>query len=112
MTNKLSLQKKIILCSAIFFATLSTIFSVNSIYFKKSKTTTTILQTENIISEKYYACLVGNYVVIYKDGQTEPYMTTDIDVRSLPETDKKMLIQGIILSDETAINHFLEDYGT
>ena len=39
-------------------------------------------------------------------------LTTDIDIRTLPEADQKLLKQGIILSDEMAINNFLEDYGS
>lgn len=110
MYTKLSPAKKAILYPIILIAIISTFMSVRSVYtLPKTQTTAAPLNEQ---PPTYYATVVGNYVVIYKDGDTEPMITTDIDVRTLPEFDKKLLNQGIILSDETAINNFLEDYSS
>lgn len=112
MYIKLSPVKKAILYSFILTAIISTCLSVHSVHTSpKTQTTAAPVSNESIIPT-YYATVIGNYVVIYKDGDTEPMMTTDIDVRTLPEVDKQLLKQGIILSDETAISNFLEDYGS
>lgn len=112
MYTKLSPVKKIVLYPFIVIAIISTCLSVHSVYTSPKTQTTAAPLSEQSIIPTYYATVIGNYVVIYKDGDTEPMITTDIDIRTLPEVDKKLLKQGIILSDETAINNFLEDYGS
>lgn len=110
MYAKLTPTKKAILYPFILTAIISTFCSVHSVYTAPKAQTTSVSITQT--TTKYYATVIGNYVVIYKDGDTEPMITTDIDVRTLPEADKELLNQGIILSDEMAINQFLEDYGS
>lgn len=112
MYTKLSPVKKAILYSFILTAIISTCLSVHSVHAAPKTQTTAAPASDESSIITYYATVIGNYVVIYKDGDTEPMMTTDIDVRTLPEADKKLLNQGIILSDETAISNFLEDYGS
>ena len=112
MYTKLSSVKKAILYSFILTAIITTCLSVHSVHAApKTQTTAASVSDESSIIT-YYATVIGNYVVIYKDGDTEPMLTTDIDIRTLPEVDQKLLKQGIILSDEMAINNFLEDYGS
>ncbi len=111
MYSALSPMRKLILYPAILTALAGTVCSVHSVY-ATPKTTTTATPVESVSTPTYYASVVGNYVVIYQDGETEPMITTDIDVRTLPDADQKLLNQGIILSDKTAISRFLEDYGS
>ena len=112
MYTKLKKKKKIILYPFILTAIASTCLSVHSVYTSPKTQTTAAPVSEQPTTPTYYATVIGNYVVIYKDGDTEPMLTTDIDIRTLPEVDQKLLKQGIILSDEMAINNFLEDYGS
>ena len=49
-------------------------------------------------------------VVVYRAGESEPFMTTDTFVYSLPKSDKQKLEQGIIIEGEAALRKTLEDY--
>ena len=59
---------------------------------------------------QYTAKSVGNQVVIYETGRSEPVLLTGIDIRTLPEADRQALAVGIGLQDATALAHLLEDY--
>lgn len=58
----------------------------------------------------YYAALYDNQVVIYQAGQNTPIIITDIDVRTLPNTDRMALSQGIELETLDEVNRLVEDY--
>jgi len=60
--------------------------------------------------EPYVASSDGGRLVIMKGG--ELVMETDIDVRTLPSADREVLEQGIVLNDEEALAHLLEDYSS
>ena len=49
-------------------------------------------------------------VVVYRAGESEPFMTTDTFIYSLPKSDKQKLEQGIIIEGEAALRKTLEDY--
>lgn len=49
-------------------------------------------------------------VVVYRAGESEPFMTTDTFTYSLPKADKQKLEQGIIIEGEAALRRTLEDY--
>ena len=59
---------------------------------------------------QYTAKSVGNQVVIYETGRSDPVLMTGIDIRTLPEADRQALADGIRLQDATALAHLLEDY--
>lgn len=61
-------------------------------------------------SPSYYAGLSDNRVVIYVNGKAEPVLVTDIDVRTLPDTDRRQLAKGIPLANTADVNRLLEDY--
>lgn len=107
MKSQLSPLKKLILCFAIFTAVLGVLCSFHSVY---SQPKTTAVSASAPEKTTFYATLLDDKVVIYKDGDTEPFITTDINSRTLPIEDQKLLGQGMILSDENAVNRFLEDY--
>lgn len=60
----------------------------------------------------YTAISEHNLIVIYRNGEEEPMLFTNIDVRSLPATDQEMLESGISLADADDISRLLEDYGS
>lgn len=62
------------------------------------------------IQAQYTARSVGNQVVIYQAGASEPVMLTGIDIRTLPDADRQALEQGIALRDAIDLAHLLEDY--
>lgn len=62
------------------------------------------------VQAQYTARAVGNQVVIYRTGRSEPAMMTEIDIRTLPDADQEALAEGIALADATALAHLLEDY--
>lgn len=60
----------------------------------------------------YTAGVLDNHIVIYTNGEAEPSLITEIDIRSLPLADQKALRKGIPLSNDEALAHLLEDYGS
>lgn len=60
----------------------------------------------------YTAISEHNLIVIYRNGETEPMLFTNIDVRALPTADQDLLAQGIPLKDTEDISALLEDYGS
>ena len=58
----------------------------------------------------YYAALLNDHVVIYVTGRPEPVLVTEIDARSLPDADRKLLEDGLPLEDAADVNRLLEDY--
>lgn len=60
----------------------------------------------------YYASVVNNHVAIYLRGQNEPVLITEIDARTLPDADRKLLQDGLPLENAADVNHLLEDYGS
>ena len=49
-------------------------------------------------------------MVIYVTGRPEPVLVTEIDARSLPDADRKLLEDGLPLEDAADVNRLLEDY--
>ncbi|MEE0913705.1 MAG: hypothetical protein U0L76_03860 [Ruminococcus sp.] len=52
----------------------------------------------------------NNRIVVYKKGETTPYMTTDTPVDSLPKGDIMLLELGIEIEGEKNLKKSLEDY--
>ena len=56
---------------------------------------------------------IDSYVTVFRQGDTSsPYMTTQIDERSLPETDRLLLSIGINVESEYELWSILEDLGS
>ncbi len=49
-------------------------------------------------------------VVVYRPGESEPFMTTDTFTYTLPKSDRQKLERGIIIEGEAALRKTLEDY--
>ena len=64
------------------------------------------------VTAEYYAALSGWQVVIYQHGRTQPILHTEIDVRTLPDADRKLLEAGLPLANVDAVSRLLEDYGS
>ena len=61
-------------------------------------------------SKRFVMCTDKGRVVVYRAGESEPFMTTETFVYSLPKPDKQKLEQGIIIEGEAALRKTLEDY--
>lgn len=52
-------------------------------------------------------------LVVYRKGESDPYLTTDTFTYSLPKTDRRRLEQeGIEIEGEDKLRRVLEDYGS
>lgn len=79
-----------------------------SLLLPKSAPSTTSPASADL--SQYTAKSVGNQVVIYQTGSSEPIMLTGIDIRTLPDADRQALASGIALRNATELAHLLEDY--
>ncbi|MGE4548596.1 MAG: BofC C-terminal domain-containing protein [Intestinibacillus sp.] len=66
----------------------------------------------SVTATGYTAGVLDNHIVIYTNGQAEPSLVTEIDIRSLPLADQEALRRGISLPDDEALARLLEDYGS
>ena len=49
-------------------------------------------------------------LAVYFRGQSEPQMTFDVPVRTLPELDQRQLEEGIKVKDYQSLVNLIEDY--
>lgn len=49
-------------------------------------------------------------IAVFEIGENKPFRVTDIEVKNLPETDRKELKKGIKAPDEERLHALLEDY--
>ena len=49
-------------------------------------------------------------IAVWREGEAEPFMTTDTPVYSLPKADRSKLSRGIVITGESALRKILEDY--
>ena len=47
---------------------------------------------------------------VFEPGASEPFLTVDVPVSSLPKTDAALIRQGIAVEDMAALQRLLEDY--
>ena len=63
--------------------------------------------------ESFTLKTIDSFVTVFKSGNNStPYMTTEIDERSLPETDRLLLSIGINVDSEYELWSILEDLGS
>ena len=67
-------------------------------------------KAESEVTRYFTARVQDGQVVICKNDQTDPWMTTEIVFDSLPKTDQEQLRQGWRLDDATQVEEFLEDF--
>lgn len=65
-----------------------------------------------VVSSSYTAGVRDHHLVIYAEGQTDPALETDIDIRTLPIADQTALQNGIFLESDEALSQLLEDYSS
>lgn len=55
---------------------------------------------------------LDDYVVVYRNGLKESYMTTGIAIKELPEETQNEIIEGKEIADEEALYFFLESHSS
>jgi hypothetical protein len=73
-------------------------------------------QSQTQTTEETHAFVLGSErgrLVVYRKGESEPYLTTDTFTYSLPKSDRRRLEQeGIEIEGEDKLRRVLEDYGS
>lgn len=52
----------------------------------------------------------GGNIAVFEDNETKPFRITDIEVKNLPEADRKELKNGITAQNNEQLTTLLEDY--
>ena len=69
--------------------------------------------TQQTVSDESRNFVMGERrgrIAVWREGETEPFMTTDTLVYSLPKADRSKLAKGIVITGESALRKILEDY--
>lgn len=54
----------------------------------------------------------GGIIGVFSAGGSEPISVIDVDVRTLPEADRRALASGVFAADEDELNRRIEDYSS
>lgn len=60
----------------------------------------------------YIARNLDGYVAIYVPNENIPYIITDINIQTLPKTDRENLETGIFLDKNYTLANFIEDFSS
>lgn len=52
----------------------------------------------------------NGHIGVFVNAGTIPFEEIEVDVSSLPKTDQTLLLKGIKVTDQSKLNHILEDY--
>ncbi len=69
-----------------------------------------VTKSVNVQEEVFVLKSEDNCLVVYKKGETVPYMITDTSVNNLPKGDIMLLERGIEIEGEKNLKKSLEDY--
>lgn len=67
---------------------------------------TAVQQTQDM----YLIRADGWYLSVYRCGEQDPVLQTDIDIRLMREIDRQSFKQGVTVLDDEALSKILEDY--
>lgn len=74
---------------------------------------TNAVQSETVSNETKEIFIIkasGNHIVVYKKGESKPYLNTDTLIDSLPKGDIVYLEKGIEVEGRNNLRKALEDY--
>ena len=60
--------------------------------------------------KRWNKCLISLCLAVWKDGDPQPWLITEMPVSVLPPADQKALEQGISLPEDYPLAKALEDY--
>lgn len=86
---------------------------VSSLYAPKANAAFTAEQTvqaQASSEESFVVKSENNFIVVYRKGESTPYLTTQSRVDSLPKSDIMQLKSGIEVVGEKNLRKLLEDY--
>lgn len=75
-----------------------------------AKTIDTIDKPLEEIKDYYIAKNLNDFIAIYSPSEDEPFLLTDINIKTLQPLDQELLNSGIILDESYPLNQFLEDF--
>ncbi len=76
----------------------------------QSANNTQVVKNVSVQEEVFIMKAENNRLVVYRKGETAPYMITDTFVGSLPKGDILILEHGIEIEGEKSLKKYLEDY--
>lgn len=83
---------------------------VNSAENTSATNNSSVSQSSGNESFDYIMKAENGYIVVYKKGENEPYLTTDCRVSNLPKGDALYLEKGIEIKGKENLMKALEDY--
>lgn len=86
---------------------------VSSLYAPKANAAFTAEQTvqaQASSEESFVVKSENNFIVVYRNGESTPYLTTQSRADSLPKSDIMQLKSGIEVVGEKNLRKLLEDY--
>ena len=90
---------------------ISSLFApVNSVENTSATNDFSVLQESGKENFDYIIKAEKGYIVVYKKGENEPYLTTDCRVSNLPKGDALYLEKGIEIKGKENLMKALEDY--
>lgn len=102
-----SVKTKIIICSLLSLS----IFLGGGALRKTVDTYSASVEYNNVSSpERYIARNTDGFIGIYREGASEPCEMLEVRIEYLPETDRKMLDDGIVLNSREELISLIEDY--
>lgn len=102
-------MKKLVLITGIILMTclFTSVYAFEPENINTSTNTETLDQAENDV---YVMKSRNNRIVVYKKGETAPFIETETLVSSLPKGDILMLEKGIEIKGEKNLQKSLEDF--
>lgn len=90
---------------------ISSLFApVNSVENTSATNDFSVLQDSGKENFDYIIKAKKGYIVVYKKGENEPYLTTDCRLSNLPKGDALYLEKGIEIKGKENLMKALEDY--
>lgn len=77
---------------------------------KPSASQGTALSSSPSSDGPYRVALFEGKIGVFEEGQTEPFLTADVDAYLLPKEDIALLRKGLEAKDLTEVKRILEDY--
>ena len=90
---------------------ISSLFApVNSVENTSATNDFSVLQDSGKEDFDYIIKAEKGYIVVYKKGENEPYLTTDCRLSNLPKGDALYLVKGVEIKGKENLMKALEDY--
>lgn len=99
--------KNLILSVLCFFAVIITGFIMFINFGSKEKE---IINAADSVSHLYTLTEYNGKIALYKNGFSMPVEIFDVNINSLPQSDRELIKNGIHAESDSEIQKFIEDY--